>query len=368
MTIKLGVLGLGSVFMGPYRKIIEQLRLEGKVALTTVYDIDPAKTAAVSALHPDVVPAVSAEALIASADVDAVLVLTSMNEHGSLALAALNAGKHVLVEKPMATSLAEATALLHASRTSQGLLVCAPHIVLSPTFRQMHAAVHAGDIGRLVLARARYGWAGPWWGDWFYRPGGGALFDLGVYNLTTLCGFFGSVKRVAALVGTAIPSRVSEGEIIDVQSDDNAHVMLDFGENRFATLMTGFTIQKYRTPAVELYGTEGVLQMLGDDWAPQGFEHWSNAAQVWAVHEESDPTWPWTDGLRHLVDCATNGVSTVTRPDHSLHALEVMLAARRSAEEGRFIDITSEFPPLDFSSLPGDVDTHHRRKHDPRTA
>ena len=45
-----------------------------------------------------------------------------------------------------------------------------------------------------MLARARYGWAGPWWGDWFYQAGGGALFDLGVYNLTTLCGLFGPVR------------------------------------------------------------------------------------------------------------------------------------------------------------------------------
>ena len=121
----------------------------------------------------------------------------------------------------------------------------------------MHARVQTGEVGRLLLGRARYGWSGPWWGRWFYQPGGGALFDLGVYNLTSLCGFFGSVKRVTAMVGIAIPERMVEGELMKVEADDNAHVVLDFGEGRFASIATGFTMQKYRSPAIELYGSDG---------------------------------------------------------------------------------------------------------------
>jgi predicted dehydrogenase len=246
------------------------------------------------------------------------------------------------------------------------VLVCAPHIVLSPTYRELHDRVQRGVIGRLLLARARYGWSGPDWAEWFYQPGGGSLFDLGVYNLTSLCGFFGPVRRVTALVGTAIPERLVEGRLIAARADDNAHVSLDFGESRFGSIMTGFTMQKYRSPAIELYGSEGVLQLLGDDWAPEGFEQWRNEAGLWEVVPEIDPTWPWTAGLRHLVECVAAGRSTVTRPEHAFHALEVMLAARRSAEEGRAIAIESSFPPLDYSTLPP-VDVDERRSHDPRT-
>ena len=364
--LRLGVLGLGSVFWGPYRSLIERLSHEGLVELTAVYDPDPATLAAVSKLLGVPRHDGGEVELIARADVDCVLVLTSMNPHGRLALAALEAGKHVLVEKPMATSLAEAQALLDASRTSPGLLVCAPHIVLSETYRELHRRVAAGTIGELVLARARYGWAGPAWAEWFYRGGGGALFDLGVYNLTSLCGFFGSVRRVTALVGTAIPERVVEGRTITVEVEDNAHVLLDFGGSRFASVTTGFTMQKYRSPAIELYGTSGVLQLMGDDWAPEGFEQWRNEAGVWEIVPETDPAWPWTSGLRHLVECVAAGRPTVSRPEHAFHALEVMLAAKRSAAEGRVIEIESEFPPLDYSSLPAKGDDE-RRKHDPRT-
>jgi predicted dehydrogenase len=365
MTLRLGVLGLGSVFSGPYARLIQQLTVEGRVRLVAGYDPDSRKLAAAAQRFGFDAGATAAQDVYDRDDVDAVLVLTSMNEHGSLALAALAAGKHVLVEKPMSTSLEEARRLLTAPGDGQ-VLVCAPHIVLSPTYREMHRRVQEGEIGDLHLARARYGWSGPWWGRWFYEPGGGALFDLGVYNLTALCGFFGAVRRVTAMVGTAVPKRVVEGEVVEVSSDDNAHVLLDFGKARFGSIATGFTMQKYRSPAIELYGATGVLQMLGDDWAPEGFEQWSNTRGTWEVFPESAPQWPWTDGLRHLVDCVETDRPTVTRPEHAFHALEVMQAARLSATEGRVIDIESDFPALDYANLdPAAAD--HRRRHDPRS-
>src|SRR6185295_10266970 len=72
--------------------------------------------------------------------------------------------------------------------------------------------IQNGDIGTPYLARAFYGWSGPNWGKWFYQPGGGAMFDLGVYNFVSLTGLLGPAKRVTGLVGTAIQERVVEGE------------------------------------------------------------------------------------------------------------------------------------------------------------
>ena len=366
MSLGLGVIGCGSVFAGPYRAMIERLRTEGRVRVSALYDVDDAKRRGAAA-HYDAEPELRGpDAVIGAADVDVVLVLTSMNEHGPLARAALEAGKHVLVEKPMATSLREAAELLELAETSPGLLVCAPHILLSPTFRAVHGAVRNGRIGELLTARARYGWAGPWWGRWYYEPGGGALFDLGIYNVTSLCGLLGPVRRVVALVGTAIPERTVEGAPVRVESDDNAHLLLDFGESRFATVTTGFTMQRYRSPAIELYGTDGVLQMLGDDWAPEGFEQWRNAAGVWEVHPETAPQWSWTAGLDHLVACIERGVAPVMAPEHAMHALEVMLAAKRSSEEERAIKIESGFPAPDYSSSPDEGGAEHR-VHDPRS-
>ncbi len=366
MTLNIGVLGLGSVFSGPYAALITRLSHEGRVRIVAGYDPDPGKREAAAARFGMDTSHDRAGQVIDRDDVDIVLVLTSMNEHGSLAKAALEAGKHVLVEKPMATSEDDARDLLEAAASAPGLLVCAPHVVLSPTYRRMLEKVRNGEIGDLFLGRARYGWSGPWWGKWFYESGGGALFDLGVYNLTSLCGFFGSVKRVTAMMGVAIPKREAEGELVTVNAEDNAHILLDFGDGRFASIATGFTLQKYRSPAVELYGASGTLQMLGDDWAPEGFEQWSNERGSWELFGETDPHWPWTDGLRHLVECIERGTPTVTRPEHAFHALEVMLAAKQSAAEGRVVEITSTFPELTYapeSSPAGEG----RSKHDPRS-
>ncbi len=244
MSIRLGIVGCGSVFWTPYMSLIERLRGQGRVDVVAVYDADPEKRRR-AADRLDLRADLPADTAVCThPDVDVVLVLTSMTEHGRLARAALEAGKHVLVEKPVATSLAEAEEVLAVAAASPGHLICAPHIVLSPTYRAMHEQLRDGAIGGLLTARARYGWAGPDWSRWFYEPGGGALFDLGVYNVTSLCGFFGPARRVTAMTGVAIPERVINGEPMRVRAEDNAHVLIDFGDARFAVVTTGFTMQK----------------------------------------------------------------------------------------------------------------------------
>ena len=54
-------------------------------------------------------------------------------------------------------------------------------------------------------------------------------------------------------------------------------------------MTTGFTMQRYRSPAIEVYGSEGTIQLLGDDWAPEGWELWRNAEGAWRVFPESRP-------------------------------------------------------------------------------
>jgi hypothetical protein len=87
---------------------------------------------------------------------------------------------------------------------------------------------------------------------------------------------------------------------------------------------------------------------------------------VWEVHPETAPQWSWTAGLDHLVACIERGVAPVMAPEHALHALEVVLAAKQSAEEGRAVEIESGFPVPDYSSFPDEGGAEHRI-HDPRS-
>jgi predicted dehydrogenase len=355
--VRLGFIGCGSVMRSPYMTLVEKLCAQGAVEMTWACDIDESKRQFVRESFGIEQFSTDYRDVITAPDVDLVLVLTSMREHGPITLAALAAGKHVMVEKPMAVDLPTAKQIIELSKRSPGYLLCAPHVILSPTYQAMWQRIQRGDIGQVYTARACYGWAGPWWGQWFYRPGGGVLFDLGVYNLTSLTGLLGPAQRVMAMAGTAIPERVVDGEKMRVEVEDNVHLLLDFGNSVYAVVTSGFTIQQRRAPAIEVYGSEGAIQMMGDDWAPAGYEMWQNDVGAWQIFADSDPQWSWTEGLKHLVECIRQGTRPILNPEHAYHVLEIMLKAQESGRDGQSKVLESTFPPL---ALTGGLDGQPR--------
>jgi predicted dehydrogenase len=338
--INIGIIGAGNV-LEAYMPQCDKLASKGKARVVAVCGRENQRQRAI-ALGAGRFTTTEAE-ILENREVDLLMVLASMPEHARLVRAGLNAGKHVLVEKPLATNLQEAGELLKLARSVRRELVSAPFTVLSPTFQTMAARVARGDIGTPCLARGRYGWSGPWWSEWFYKKGGGCLFDLGVYPITTLTGLLGPVKRVSAMMGVCIQEREINGQRVKVEAEDNAQITLDFGNNTFANVMSGFTMQQYRNPAIEIYGTTGVIQMLGDDWDPDGYELWQNAAGCWQVFKETQPEWSWAEGLRHTVECLLEGKGPLVQPEHAYHVLEVMLIAQEAARTGTTLKLESSF-------------------------
>ncbi len=365
--VRLGVIGLGSVFE-PYAALIRELRYEGLVELVATCDVVSARAGRVrDFLHQQASFSTDYLDVVKRDDIDAVIVLTAMGSHGEIAAAALQAGKHVVVEKPMSVDLGEAAELVSLAVSGSELLVCAPHVVLSPSYQALWKRIVAdAEIGTILTARARYGWSGPTWGRWYYETGGGPLFDLGVYNITSLTGLMGSVERVTALAGTAISHREVDGEVIKVSNYDNYHILLDFGKGRLGVVTTGFTIQDYRSPALELYGSEGTAQLLGDDWAPQGYEISRTDTAGWTRYPEADPVWPWTAGLRHLVERLTEGIDLLIRPEHAYHCLEIMTKAQLAASTGEAQEISSRIDPLPYDAESIYVQRRGKMSHDYR--
>lgn len=360
--VRIGVIGVGSV-AGKYISLVQRLNLKGVAAEVVVgcdqqasredevksrFKIKDFTTNHLEVLNRD--------------DVDAVLILTSMQQHGSLTRQALEAGKHVLVEKPLSMSLAEASELVKLSKTSKGHLVCAPHVTMSPTYQAIWRHLRNGDIGRVFSARGLYGWAGPDWGTWFYEPGGGAMFDVGVYNITTLTGLLGPAKRVVSFSGTAIKERIAGNRKVKVQADDNSQLLIDFGNECFAVVTAGFTIQKYKVPGIELYGSDGTIQMIGEDWAPAGYEMWRNDKGYWQVHEDRS-RWPWHDGVRDLIEAIQQGRKPLNSPEHAYHVLEIMTKCFESGATGQALPIISTFVPPEFDSSAEQIAAH--LNHDP---
>jgi predicted dehydrogenase len=368
-SVSIGIIGCGRVAQNAYMPLVMSLMTNGSVRSVSGADINPERRAEMQEKFPMRRVYADPDELLADPDIDVVLVLTSMREHGDFAIAALRAGKHVLVEKPMATTREQAAELLRVAETSPGHLVCAPHVMLSPDYQEMYRTVAAGGVGRPLLARSRYGWDGPDWGQWFYAPGGGPLFDLGVYNVTSLTGLLGPVASVTAVSTLTRPERVVDGERIAVQTDDTFQIILQHEEGALSTVTTAFGIQRYRGAALEVYGLQGTIQMLGDDWAPAGLEYWSNDIGTWQLIDTTSAYWPWTDGLSHLVECVLTGETPYTRPEHAFHVLDIMLAAMTAAETGTTQQVHSTFtppPPLAGGSREDAHRVHDRTHEDSR--
>jgi len=363
--IRIGVVGCGSVMQRPYTSQINQLKQRELVE--TVIACDIREDLREKVLGPGFGYqrfTTDFEEVVSADDVDIVLVTTSMQEHALITKAAREAGKHVLVEKPMATTLEEAAEIVELAKRSPGHLVPAPHVVLSPTYQKMWRHIQQGDIGTPHLARGFYGWAGPSWGRWFYRKGGGSMFDLGVYNVVSLTGLLGPAKRVTGMVGTAVPERMVEGSMMKVETDDNAQICIEFANSCYAVITTGFTIQSARNAALEIYGSDGTIQMLGDDWDPEGYELWQNEVGAWKLFGETNKNWPWADGINHLVECIIEGKTPIITPEHAYHVIEIMEAARAAGQDGQRREIASTFTPPTFFEGGEEAVAAHLR-HDP---
>jgi predicted dehydrogenase len=227
--------------------------------------------------------------------------------------------------------------------------MAAPFVQLAPTIRALWGAVRAGDIGRVHSARAMYGNPGSTWATWYHDAGVGPLGDLAIYNLKTLTSLLGPVTEVFTADSVAIAPRVVGSVRIEAPDPDSVHMVVRHSSGAVSSIVASQAIQAYRRLAIELYGTAGTANLLGDDWAPRGIELWQNETGYWKLIEPIDETWLWSDGLRELVVCLAEGRPPLQRIEQDLHLLDVLAAAECSARENRPVTVSSEFPDLDLT-------------------
>jgi predicted dehydrogenase len=251
---------------------------------------------------------------------------------------------------------AEAEAVVAEAERANLHLLAAPFVHLSPTFRELWTHVRAGEIGTVHSARGLYGNAGVTWSAWYHEGGVGPIGDLAVYNLKSLTSLLGPIREVTAVDALAVPSRTVAGHTIEHPDPDVLHLIARHDDGAISSIVASQAIQRYRRPGLELYGTEGTANLLGDDWDPTGLEIWRNDDGAWRTSDPIDPTWSWADGLREAVRSIVEGRPPLTSTAQDLHLVEVIDAVRRSAREGGAVTVGSSFTPLDLS-IP--LDRHH---------
>jgi predicted dehydrogenase len=360
-----GFLGAGNVLFA-YLGQLDRLVARGIAELGPICARSAERRAELEVRRPGARLVADVEEVIGDPDVGVVVVITPPSLHAEHVRLALDAGKHVLCEKPVGDDRAEAEPLYRLAAERGLLLLAAPFVQLNPTFRALWTAVARGAIGRPHSARALYGTAGATWATWFHDGSVGPLAELGIYNLKSLTSLLGPVTELHVAEGTAVPVREVAGERLEDPGHDVQHVILRHARGALSSLVTGQAIQRYRRPALELYGTEGTANLLGDDWDSHGFELWRNSAGFWESHDSLDPTWLWCDGLRELVACVREGRAPLAEASHDLHLLDVVAAARVASREARAVAVQSSFDALDLSlAAPGELHHRHDRTRPP---
>jgi predicted dehydrogenase len=278
--------------------------------------------------------------------------LTDMQEHEHLNRQALEAGKHVWSEKPIANSLAAGQKLLQTAKEKNLRLWGAPITVQSPQFAFMAKTLAEGALGRVAAAHADYGHEGPNWSSFFYEVGGGSMPDLMVYNITSLTGLLGPAKTVSAMLSIVTPERdITDKGKIKVTEEDNAMILLDHGKGVISHVQSGFN---YFNPhghdgsgeqrhTITIVGSGGFMGLVGYDWAPQGVDVATHEKPKLERHVTDAKDYIWQQGAALAAECLSTGKELLVTPEQALHVLEIITEARQSQKTGQHVKLTSTF-------------------------
>ncbi|WP_447974972.1 Gfo/Idh/MocA family protein [Nitrospira sp. Kam-Ns4a] len=281
------------------------------------------------------------KAAVEDQHVDLVVVSTPNGYSAEIAIAALSAGKHVLVEKPPGKNLAEARQLAEASRKAQRILKVGFNHRYHPAIKRAHELCSGGTIGRMINIRARYGHGGrpgyekEWRGD-PELAGGGELTDQGVHIADLLHWFAGLPAEAFAILQTAVwPIQPLE---------DNAFGLFRYASGVVASLHTSWTQWK-NLFSLELFGEQGSLSIegLGGSYGPERLTTVirNPSGGIPSVQEElfEGPDISWQREWEEFVGAVTEGSPYLGTPADGIAAMTMIDALYRSARSGTAVGL-----------------------------
>lgn len=348
-----GVIGCGNISTA-YMTYAPAFR---GIEMRACADLDPAVAQAQAGAFG--LRALGADELMADPGIDIVLNLTVPAAHFAVSRDALMAGKHVYSEKPFVLTAEEGIALRDLAE-ARGLRVgSAPDTFLGSAAQYARALVDAGRIGRITGGTAHMmqpgmeGWhPNP---DFFFKPGGGPVLDMGPYYLAHLVHLLGPAARVTALAATPAPERVigsgpRAGARIAVETPTTLHSVIAFASGALVTFGASWDVQAHGHAPLELYGTDGTLTLpdpnffagevrltrfgggaeTGPDRPhPFGAINHESAGVPVANHR--------TAGLADMAQAIAEGRPHRCSLELAAHCIEIMNAILASSREGRAV-------------------------------
>ena len=266
--INIGIIGCGKI--AQKRHIPEYLE-NVDATLVGFYDLNQARAKEISETFGGTAFD-SIEDLLADPSIDAVSVCTANHTHAAITIQALQAGKHVLCEKPMATTLEDCQAMVDAANKAGKVLVIGQNQRLTKTHKKARELIRNGEIGQIIGFRTTFGHGGPetWSIDpgkntWFFDKNiavMGAMADLGIHK-TDLLLFLTDQKIVETTAHlTTIDKRGADGELIKV--DDTAICVYQLENGAIGTMTASWTFYGPEDNTTIIYGTKGIMRLYED--------------------------------------------------------------------------------------------------------
>jgi predicted dehydrogenase len=342
----IGIIGCGNI-SGVYLKSPQLFPVLNIVACA---DIDMARAQAKAAEHN--IRACTVEELLADPEIEIVVNLTIPAAHAEVAMAAIESGKSAYSEKPLALNTNDGHALLQAA-SARGLRVgCAPDTFLGGGLQTCRKLIDDGQIGEPVAAVAFMMSHGHehWHPNpaFFYKPGGGPMFDMGPYYLTALVSLLGPVRRVTGSTRITFPERAitsqpKQGQRITVQTPTHVVGVMDFASGAVGNIITTFDVWGAELPRIEIYGSEGTLSAPDPNTFGGPVRIRRAGSKEW---DEVPLTHPYTAnsrglGVADMAAAMSSGRSHRANGELAFHVLEIMEAIHRASGENRHIRLVS---------------------------
>ena len=357
--LKVGVIGTGGISR---RHMDAYLRHPDRVQLTAVCDIvrplaeEYASKTGVRAVYTDY------GEMLRQADIDAVDICTGHRQHAEQAIAAAEAGKHVLTEKAMAHTLEGCRGMIEAADKAGVTLMVAQHLRYSPEARAVKRCIDEGRLGAIQAARTHVIMQGPkksWMNDG--AEGGGVLLLNSVHHLDLLRYYVGNVKRVAGVLKSVQPQMLNGAE-------DLAAAMLEFENGAIGDVFASWTTYMARDgTSYMVIGSDGTIQStpptLGADTDtpvrhfgailfgekeegldvrnPRDLEKYLNPPLEplpTCADELPSPNY-FVNEILHFADCAATGKEPVSSGRDNIETMKVVLGMVESSRAGKIVDI-----------------------------
>ena len=342
--LRIGVLGCGKIAQVRH---IPEYAANAQVRLSAFYNPTVSRAEEMASKYGGRV-CTSPEELLADPEIDAVSVCAANYAHASLTISALRAVKHVLCEKPMATSPEDCEAMIAAAEDSGRRLLIAQNQRLAKAHVTAKALLKENLIGEVLTFRTTFGHGGPeTWsitpgkGTWFFdkkRAAMGAMADLGIHK-TDLIRFLldRDVVRTTAHL-TTLDKRGEDGSLIGV--DDNAICIYEMEGGSVGTMTVSWTYYGAEDNSTVLYGTKGIMRIYDDPAhsivvkLADGREEFFDVEQI-----QTNDNQTASGVIDEFVDAVENNRPSILDADKILNSMKAVFASIRSSETGMPVSV-----------------------------